>query len=229
MRFPSYRKWDIVWCSFPKALQAENTPFHILMGRHPAIVISHNHACNNSNTILVIPGTHNLKGKERYIGQVCIPANKELGIPVETRFDCGRIMTIDVAWIDYCTGTLLNTPYMEQFNDALCAAFELEIQKPKELSFKARKKLFVFCPHCGARFTADADCEEIVCKCCNHTLTFPKRENYAVTCPACGADWRGETNADPEKNYVSRCKCGAYIKLAYDVQKQQFVANGLST
>lgn len=225
MKFPSYRKWDVVWANFPKTTTRE------LYGKHPAIVISHNAACNNSGTIMVVPGTETLRGHDQYSGQVVIQS-EHLGLPLYTRFDFGRITSIDVDRIRYSTGTIINTNFVEIAEDALRSVLELNNKKRSAENGKPLKKklYFVFCKECGSRFIyADTakEAEKCICRNCGSQidLSASNSHHYCVACSACGNYWSGKTNADPKStDNIFRCKCGHHIALHYQTDTDTFTS-----
>lgn len=226
MRFPTYRKYDLVWVLFP------DTNSRVLSGHHPAVIISHNYACNNSKTIMVVAGTSNQEGSDRFIGQVVIPASPAFGLTEATRFDCGRIMTIDVDWISGCSGSILNTSYEEEFRTAQRTAQELEEKAEGRADLSSlmfpKRTFFVYCPECRSRFNVGISEREATCRNCKSTFPLTSRYQYDVKCAGCGMVWVGETNADPMEKNIARCKCGHLNHIAFDPESETFRVSSIS-
>ncbi len=198
MKFPSYRKWDVLWINLP------DTASHVICGRHPAVVISNNHACAKSQTIMVIAGTSKLKAEQDFYCQVVIPASSDLGIPEDTRFDCGRILTVDTSWVDMYVSTLLNTPYIRSFQEAMSETLEL-----------TRGLSYWICPHCGAKFVSRCSTNKpIYCKACNRDFMVVSPAPLDVQCKGCGMKLTGYTNAAFDKEHDFQCKCGTTTQFS---------------
>lgn len=221
MLYPNYRKWDVIWVDFP------DTASYVFRGKHPAVVVSNNRHCMTGQTLMVIPGTSTEFADEKDLfGQVVVPASAASGLTMNTRFDCGRIMTIDLAWILDCLGTLVNTQYLYRLESALTET--LELLGPAGRTGVSRALSLVRCPGCGVQFVTRLGIGQQVihCNVCDTEIQTEEMKPIDITCPDCGMKLAGLCNLepDPDIEHLHTCKCGHQIPFHYDKAKGKFIA-----
>ena len=222
MLYSSYRKWDVIWADFP------DTSSHVFKGSHPAIVISNSRRSVTGQTLMVIPGTSVNSDEEKDLfGQVIVPASTSSGLTSNTRFDCGRIMTIDISWIIDCLGTLVNTPYSYRIEAALTET--LELIGPAGKVGLSRALSLIRCHGCGAQFVTRLGVgQQIVhCNICDTEIPMENMKPIDIACPDCGMKLAGLSNLEPnpKAQYLHTCKCGCQIPFHYDQTKKKFIAD----
>ena len=118
-----WKKWDVLWVDFPQ------TGSRVIAGMHPAVVISNNRSMEKAPTFLAIPGSTNLGEGRPNFGQVVVLPDRRVGLNLPTRFDCGRILTVDKDWVRTRAGSVEGTQHKSAFNVELARTLELVEEK----------------------------------------------------------------------------------------------------